>query len=98
MPMQETVLQKPTARVTLSTQEGEALLGRLSVYAPSRSDCEVLIEVVRWYFWLVWLIQEAKTSLKTLRTLLFGHARSCLSDWSRRWHPPAHLPQATARP
>ena len=72
--MQETVLQKPTARVTLSTQEGEALLGRLSVYAPSRSDCEVLIEVVRWYFWLVWLIQEAKTSLKTLRTLLFGHA------------------------
>jgi transposase len=73
MAMQETVLQKPTARVTLSTQEGEALLGRLSVYAPSRSDCEVLIEVVRWYFWLVWLIQEAKTSLKTLRTILFGH-------------------------
>ena len=48
------------------------MIGRLSVYAPSRTDCEVLIEVVRWYFWLVWLVQETKLSLQTLRTLLFG--------------------------
>jgi transposase len=66
-------LKKPTGRVALSTQEGEAMIGRLSVYAPSRSDCEVLIEVVQWYFWLVWLVHEAKMSLKKLRTLLFGH-------------------------
>ena len=49
------------------------MIGRLSVYAPSRSDCEVLIEVVRWYFWLVWLVQEAKMSLQKVRTILFGH-------------------------
>jgi transposase len=66
-------LKKPTGRVTLSAQEGEAMLGRLSVYAPSRSDCEVLIEVVRWYFWLVWLVQEAKMSLQKVRMILFGH-------------------------
>jgi transposase len=71
--MKATVVHKPTGRVRLSSQEGEAIIDRLSVYAPSRSDCEVLIEVVRWYFWLVWLIQEAKMNLKTLRTLLFCH-------------------------
>jgi transposase len=56
--------------MTLSAAEGEALIARLSVYAPSRSDCEILIQVVRWYFWLVWTVQEAKLSLKKLRTLL----------------------------
>jgi hypothetical protein len=32
----------------------------------------MLMEVLRWHFWLMWLIDEAKMSLKTLRTLLFG--------------------------
>jgi transposase len=59
--------------MTLSAQEGEAMIGRLSVYAPSRADCEVLIEVVRWYFGLAWMVQEAKMSFTKLRTLLFGH-------------------------
>jgi transposase len=67
-------LKQPSGRVTLSPEEGEAMLGRLSIYAPSRSDCEVLIEVVRWYFWLVWLVREAKMTLPKLRTLLFGHS------------------------
>lgn len=65
-------MKKPAENVTLSAQEGEAMIARLSVYAPSRADCEVLIEVVRWYFWLVWSVQEAKLSLKKLRTMLFG--------------------------
>jgi hypothetical protein len=57
---------------TLSTEEGEAILARLSVYAPSRSDCETLMQVVRWYFWLMATLEEAKLSLKKLRTLLCG--------------------------
>jgi len=65
-------VKKPAENVTLSAQEGEAMIARLSVYAPSRADCEMLIQVVRWYFWLVWTVQEAKLSLKKLRTLLFG--------------------------
>jgi hypothetical protein len=66
------VVQKPADTVTLSAAEGEALLARLAVYAPSRSDCEILVQVVRWYVWLVWTVQEAKLSLKKLRTLLCG--------------------------
>ena len=65
-------MKKPADNVTLSAAEGEAMIARLSVYAPSRSDCEMLIQVLRWYFWLVATVREAKLSLKTLRTLLRG--------------------------
>ena len=65
-------MKKPAENVTLSAAEGEAMIARLAVYAPSRSDCERLIQVVRWYFWLVWTVQEAKLSRKKLRTLLCG--------------------------
>ena len=58
--------------ITLSAAAGEAIIERLSVYAPSRSDCEILIQVLRWYFWLVAALQEAKLSLKKLRMLLCG--------------------------
>ena len=58
--------------ITLSTAAGEAIIERLSVYAPSRSDCEILIQVLRWYFWLAAAVKEAKLSLTKLRTLLFG--------------------------
>jgi hypothetical protein len=34
-------------RITLSAEEGEAILARLSVYAPSRLDCEILAQVLR---------------------------------------------------
>jgi len=72
-PVKDAVVKKPADNVTLSAAEGEAMIARLSVYAPSRSDCEMLIQVVRWYFWLVWTVQEAKLSLKKLRMLLGGH-------------------------
>jgi hypothetical protein len=58
--------------ITLSATAGEAIMARLSVYAPSRADCEILIQVLRWYFWLTATIQEAKLSLKKLRTVLWG--------------------------
>jgi len=61
---------------TLSTEEGEAILARLSIYAPSRSDCEILMQVMRWYFWLIFALQEAKLSLRRLRTILFGKSPS----------------------
>jgi transposase len=58
--------------ITLSAQEGEAMIERLSVYAPSRTDCEILIQVLRLYFWLMLTVQEAKLSVRRLRRLLFG--------------------------
>ena len=73
-PIKDAVVKKPAANVTLSAAEGEAMIARLAVYAPSRSDSEMLIQVVRWYFWLVWTVQEAKLSLNKLRMLLFGRS------------------------
>ena len=58
--------------ITLSAAAGEAIIERLAVYAPSRSDCERLLQVLRWYFWLAAAVKEAKLSLKKLRTLLLG--------------------------
>ena len=81
-PVKDAVVKQPAENVTLSAAEGEAMIARLAVYAPSRTDCELLIQVVRWYFWLVWTVQEAKLSLNKLRTLLFGRGPkpSKLSD------------------
>ena len=73
-PVKDAVVKKPAENVTLSAAEGEAMIARLSVYAPSRSDCEILIQVVRWYFWLAGAVQEAKLSLKKLRTLCAAKA------------------------
>ena len=58
--------------INLSAEEGEAIIARLSVYAPTRSDCEILILVVRLYFWLIFALQEASLSLRRLRHVLFG--------------------------
>jgi hypothetical protein len=58
--------------INLSTEEGEAIMARLSVYAPNRSDCEILIQVMRLYFWLMFALQETKITVKRLRRLLFG--------------------------
>jgi transposase len=58
--------------INLSAAEGEAIIARLSVYAPTRSDCDILIPVVRLYFWLMFALQEAKLSIRRLRNVLFG--------------------------
>ena len=62
-------------RITLSAAEGEAILARLSIYAPNRSDCEILAQVLRLYFWLMVTVEEAKVSIRRLRALLFGRGR-----------------------
>lgn len=63
-------------RITLCAEEGEAILARLAVYAPSRADCEILSQVLRLYVWLMWTVEEAKVSIRQLRTLLFGSRRT----------------------
>src|SRR5262245_6764305 len=81
-PVKDAVVQKPADNVTLSAAEGEAMIARLAVYAPSRADCERLIQVVRWYFWLVWTVQEAKLGLKKLPTLMSGHGAKPPTRWA----------------
>src|SRR5918911_4501132 len=58
--------------VHLSRQDGEALIKRLQDDALTAQDRRVLAQVLRWYFWLVFALQEARFSLKRLRALVFG--------------------------
>ena len=58
--------------VHLSRQDGEALIERLHRDALTAQDRRVLEQVLRWYFWLLFALQEARFSLKRLRALLFG--------------------------
>ena len=66
-------MQQPES-FTLSAADGEAILARLAAYTPTRCDCEILMLVVRWYFWLMFALQETKITLSRLRRLLFGKA------------------------
>jgi hypothetical protein len=63
---------KCPAEVKLSREDGEALRQRLAGDALTAADRRVLEQVLQWYFWLLFALQEATFSLKRLRGLLFG--------------------------
>jgi transposase len=65
-------MQRPHDELHLSPQEGEALIEWLECNTLRAEDRCVLVQVVRWLFWLFFVVQEAKLSLKRLRTLIFG--------------------------
>src|SRR5256886_5490799 len=58
--------------VKLSREGGEALRTRSAGAALSADDRRVLDQVLQWYFWLLFALQEATFSLKRLRVMLFG--------------------------
>src|SRR5262249_4389891 len=58
--------------VHLSRQDGEKLIKRLQGDALTAQARRVLEQVLRWYFWLLFALQEARFSLKRLRALVFG--------------------------
>src|SRR5262249_28053432 len=59
-------------KVQLSREDGEALRIRLAGDALTADDRRVLDQVLQWYFWLLFALQEATFSLKRFRGLLFG--------------------------
>jgi transposase len=63
---------KRPEEVTLSREEGEALIERLERDALSTEDRRVLVKILTFYFWLLFALREAKLSLKRLKTLVFG--------------------------
>jgi transposase len=65
-------MKRPQDEVTLSPEEGAALIERLERNTLSADDRRLLVQVVRWLFWLLFVVQEAKLSLKRLRALVFG--------------------------
>jgi transposase len=76
--------------VNLSHQDGEALIARLQGDTLTAQDRRVLEQVLRWYFWLLFALQEARFSLKRLRALVFGEKPK------KRTAPPTD-PSATPR-
>ena len=70
--------------VHLSRAEGEAIRTRLARDALTAADRRVLDQVLQWYFWLLFALQEATFSLKRLRALLFG-----AKPQQRKESPPA---------
>lgn len=65
-------MKKPAQNVTLSAAAGEALIARVHQSSLCVEDAGVVEQVIRLYFWVIFSLQEAKLSLKRLRTLLFG--------------------------
>jgi transposase len=65
-------MKKPPASITLRAEEGEALIARVHQSGLSAEDAGVVEQVIRLYCWVIFSLQEAKLSLKRLRTLLFG--------------------------
>jgi hypothetical protein len=58
--------------VTLSREDGEALLARLEANTLTAEDRRVLGKVLTFYFWLLFALREAKLSLRRLKTVVFG--------------------------
>jgi rubredoxin len=65
-------VQKPAETVTLSSAEGEALITQVRQSNLPPADAGMVEQIIRMYFWLVFALQEAKLSVKRLRTLVFG--------------------------
>jgi len=63
---------KDPQAVKRSPEEGEALIERIEHDAWSADDRRVVVQGLRRHFWLLLALQEAKRSLKRLRTLLGG--------------------------
>jgi len=68
---EQPVMKRPE-EVQLSREDGEALRQRLAGEALTADDRRVLDQVLQWYFWLLFVLQEATFSLKRLRAILFG--------------------------
>jgi hypothetical protein len=65
-------VKKPVDNLTLRAEDGEALIARVHLSNLPRADAERVEWVIRMYFYVVCALQEAKLSVKRLRSLLFG--------------------------
>ena len=69
-------MNKPADNVTLSAEEGEALIARVHRSNLAPADAGVVEHIIRMYCWVAFALQEAKLSVKRLRDLLFGPRRT----------------------
>ena len=66
------VVKKSVDTLTLSAEDGEALIARVHLSNLPRADAETVEWVIRMYFPVAFAVQEASISTKRLRALLFG--------------------------
>jgi len=62
--------------LNLSSEQGDALIERLEHDACTPEDRQILVQVLRLYFWLIFALQESKLSLKRLRIIIFGKPKN----------------------
>ena len=65
-------MMKEPEKVKLTQAEGEALIERIKASDLVEEDRRVLERLIQMYCWLVFVVQEAKLSMKRLKGLLFG--------------------------
>jgi transposase len=68
-------VKKPADTVTLSAEEGEALIARVHQSNLGADDAGVVEWVIRMYCWVAFALQEATLSVKRLRDVCFGPGR-----------------------
>ena len=81
------MVKKPGDNLTLSAEDGEALIARVHRSNLPRADAERVEWVIRMYFYVVFALQEAKLSAKRLRSLLFWQAPRALAGSIVRCRP-----------
>jgi hypothetical protein len=82
-------VKEPLAHLTLSAEDGEALIVRMHRSGLPRADAETVAWIIRLYFHVVLAIQEGTLTLTRLRVLLLGTNPSPSSDASPSDSPAA---------
>ena len=82
---------KAPADLNLSSEQGDALIERLERDACTPEDRQLLVQVLRLYFWLLFALKETKLSLNRFRLMLFG-------EKAKSRQAPSEASSATERP
>src|SRR5712692_5027105 len=73
--VEDAIVKKPVDNVTLSAEEGEALITRVHLSNLAQADARVVEQIIRLYFWVASARQEPKLSVKRLPNSSFGSGR-----------------------
>ena len=69
------MVKKLAANVTLSAEDGEALIARVHLSNLAQADAGGVEQIIRLYFWVACALQEANLSVQRLRNVFFGSGR-----------------------
>jgi transposase len=76
------VVQQPVDHLTLSAQDGEALIARVHLSDLPRADAETVEWMIRMYFYVAVALEAGTLNMKQLRSLLFGQPATPSSEAS----------------